>query len=237
MKTYKIVLTGGPCGGKSDSIEFLSKKLLEQEYSVKIVEETANSLLKLGYIPSVNISTFDFQNLLFKIQFLNEYMSEGKSNILLCDRGLFDSKVYIGNDDFQRILNLNKVEEKEVFLTYDSALYFRSISYEYPDEFSKKRIYESPEVGRIRDERCKEIWIDKIVSCNYDNLDGFENKQKMIYLALKKQLEYLKQIKSYNLSDYYDIECFKYIYNGINDILVKNAISDDIKIKTKGLIR
>ena len=237
MKTYKIVLTGGPCGGKTDSIEFLSKKLIEQDYLVKVVDETANFLLKLGYMPSVNISTFDFQNLLFKIQFLNEYMSEGKSNILLCDRGLFDGKVYIGNDDFQKILDLNKVKEKEVFSTYDGALYFRSISYEYPDEFSKKRIYESPEVGRIRDERCKEIWIDKIVPCNYDNLDGFENKQKMIYLALKEKLEHLKQSKSYNLSDYDDIECFKYIYNGINDILVKNNIVDDIKIKTRGLIR
>ena len=237
MKTYKIVLTGGPCGGKTDSIEFLSQKLTEQNYLVKIVDETANSLLKLGYMPSENISTFDFQNLLFKIQFLNEYMSESKTNILLCDRGLFDGKVYIGNDDFQKILALNKVKEKEAFSTYDGALYFRSISYEYPDEFSKKRIYESPEIGRIRDERCKEIWIDKIVPCNYDNLDGFENKQKMIYLALKEKLEHLKQSKSYNLSDYYDIECFKYIYNGINDILVKNNIVDDIKIKTRGLIR
>ena len=237
MKTYKIVLTGGPCGGKTDSIEFLSKKLIEQDYLVKVVDETANFLLKLGYMPSVNISTFDFQNLLFKIQFLNEYMSESKTNILLCDRGLFDGKVYIGNDDFQKILALNKVKEKEAFSTYDGALYFRSISYEYPDEFSKKRIYESPEIGRIRDERCKEIWIDKIVPCNYDNLDGFENKQKMIYLALKEKLEHLKQSKSYNLSDYYDIECFKYIYNGINDILVKNNIVDDIKIKTRGLIR
>ncbi|MDD5980423.1 MAG: AAA family ATPase [bacterium] len=237
MKTYKIVLTGGPCGGKTNSIEFLSKKLSDLDYSVKIVDETANYLLKLGYMPSVNISTFDFQNLLFKIQFLNEYMSEGKSNILLCDRGLFDGKVYIDNNDFQRILDSNKVEEKKVFSTYDGALYFRSISHEYPDEFSKKRIYESPEVGRIRDERCKEIWAGKIVFCNYDNLDGFKNKQEMIYLALKKQLEYLNQIKSYNLSDYYDIEYFKYIYCGINDILVKNDISDDIKIKTKGLIR
>ena len=60
-------------------------------------------------MPSVNISTFDFQNLLFKIQFLNEYMSEGKSNILLCDIGLFDGKVYIDESDFQKILNSNKV--------------------------------------------------------------------------------------------------------------------------------
>lgn len=237
MKTYKIVLTGGPCGGKSDSIDFLSEKLVEQDYSVKIVDETANSLLKLGYMPSVNIPTFDFQNLLFKIQFLKEYMSEGKSSILLCDRGLFDGKVYIDDSDFKKILDLNKVKEKEIFSTYDGALYFRSIAYEYPNEFSKKRIYESPEAGRIRDERCKKIWIDKIVLCDYSNLDGFENKKKTIYLALKRQLEYLKKIRTYELSDYYDIEYFKYIYNGINDILAKNDIPDNIKAKTKELIR
>lgn len=237
METYKIVLTGGPCGGKTDSIQLLSEKLSEQNQYVKIVDETANSLLKLGYMPNMNISTFDFQNLLFKIQFLKEYISEGKSNILLCDRGLFDGKVYMDNNDFQRILYLNKVDEKKVFSTYDGALYFRSISHEYPDEFSKRRIYESSEVGRIRDERCKEIWIEKIISCNYDNYDGFKNKQEMIYFSLIKQLENLKQIKSHNLSDYYDIEHFKYIYCGIDDILVKNDISDDIKIKTKRLIR
>ena len=59
----------------------------------------------------------------------------------------------------------------------------------------------------------------------------------MIYLALKKQLEYLEQIKSYKLSDYYDIEFFKYIYSGINEILTKNDIPDEIKIKTRELIR
>lgn len=237
MNTHKIILTGGPCGGKTASIQFLSEKLSEQNYSVRIVDETANSLLKLGYMPNVNISTFDFQNLLFKIQFLNEYISEGKSNILLCDRGLFDGKVYIDNNDFKKILDLNKVDEKKIFSTYDGALYFRSVSYEYPQEFSKKRIYESPEVGRIRDERCKEIWTEKIIPCNYNNLDGFKNKQELIYLSLKTQLEFLKQIKSYNLSDYYSNEHFNYIYNGINEILTKNSIHDDIKLKTKGLIR
>ena len=45
MKTYKIVLTCGSCSGKTDSIEFLSKKLIEQDNSVKIFNETADSLL------------------------------------------------------------------------------------------------------------------------------------------------------------------------------------------------
>lgn len=237
MKNRKIVLIGGPCGGKTGSIKFLSKELSSQGYSVNIVGETATSLLKLGYMPNSNISTFDFQNLLFKIQFLNEYLSENMSGILLCDRGIFDGKVYINDDAFQKILGLNMVKENEIFSTYDGALYFRSISHEYPEEFSKQRIYESPEIGKARDEHCKSIWTEKIIPCYYDNLDGFRNKQKIVLAALKKQLEILKQADSYNLSDFYDSEHFKYIYNGINDILIKNNVPKDITAKTLRLIR
>lgn len=237
MCTYKIVLTGGPCGGKTESIPFLLEKLRKQKYSLEIVDETANSLLELGYMPNVNISTFDFQNLLFKIQFLKEYMSEGKSKILLCDRGLFDGKVYIDNIDFKKILDVNKVDEQKIFSTYDAALYFRSISYEYPNEFIKYRIYETPEIGRMRDERCKEIWSQKIIPCEYSNFDGLEKKQELIYNSLEKQIKLLEKVNPNNLSDYYDNEYFKYIYNGIDDIFEKSNVSTDTKVKTKRLIK
>lgn len=237
MKTYKIVLTGGPCGGKTESLEFLSEKLIEEGFTVNIIEETANSLFKLGYIPNKNISVFDFQNLLFKIQFLKEYNGEGKSKILLCDRGLLDGKVYTSKDDFQKILDINKIDEQNIFKTYDCALYFKSISYDYPNLFIKKRISESPETGMLRDKMCKDIWSKKIIVSNYDNLVGFYNKKKMIYLSLKKQLDLFKDAVTYNLNDYYDKEHIKYIYNGIDTILDKNNISDNLKIKTKGLIK
>ena len=236
MNTCKIVLTGGPCGGKTETIPVLYEKL-NKEYSVKTVDETANSLLNLGYMPNVNIPIFDFQNLVFKIQFLKEYISEGESKILLCDRGLFDGKVYINNISFKKIFDLNKLDEKKVLSTYDGALYFRSISHEYPIEFVEKRIYESPEVGRLRDEQCRVIWDKKIIECDYNNLDGFKNKQKLLYKALEKQVKILQSLKTNNLSDYYDVEHFKYIYNGIDEILENNNVPNDIKVKTRGLIK
>lgn len=237
MNTYKIVLTGGPCSGKTTSLEYLSKKLIDDGYSVDIIDETADSLFKLGYIPNVNISVFDFQNLLFKIQVLKEYISEGKSKIMLCDRGLLDGKAYIDKDDFDKILDSNKINEKIILNTYDGALYFRSISYEYPEIFTKKRIYESPATGIYRDKLCKDIWSEKIIPCTYDNLDGFENKQKLIYLSLKKHIELLKKSTSYNLTDYYNEQYLDYIYKGIDSILEKNNITSDIKIKTRGIIK
>ncbi len=237
MNTYKIVLTGGPCGGKTCSLHFLDERLASLGYSVKVVEETAESLLALEYMPGVNISPFDFQNLLFKIQFTKEYISEGKTQVLLCDRGLFDGKVYIDDGDFQKILALNGVDAKTLFRTYDGALYFKSISYKYPEEFSQKRIYETPEVGRMRDACSYAIWKDKIISCDYDDLDGFTKKQETIYQTLKGQLELLKQITPNSLASFYDRNHFNYIYNGIDEILVSNEVPHGIKIKTRGLIK
>ena len=46
----------------------------------------------------------------------------------------------------------------------------------------------------------------------------------------------LLQEESSSLSDYYDIEYLKFIRNGIDTILNSNDISQDIKIKTKGLV-
>lgn len=237
MGTYKIVLTGGPCGGKTESIKFLSNALSENKYSVKTVDETATSLLNLGYEPKKNISLFDFQNLLFKIQFLKEYISENKSNILLCDRGLLDAKTYIGDNDFKKVLELNRLDEGKILSTYDGALYFRSISYDYPEEYSSKRIYETVEVARNRDRECINIWKNKLVPCNYSNLDGFVNKQKSLYISLKESLEKLKNTNPHSLSDFYSYDYYKFIYDGIDQILNNNKVDHNIKVKTKDLAR
>lgn len=237
MKTCKIVLTGGPCGGKTESLDYLSRRLIEHGKTVVSVNETANSLLSLGYMPNNNISTFDFQNLLFKIQFLKEYFNEGKTDLLLCDRGLLDGKVYIDNIDFQKILSQNKMDEQSIFSTYDIALYFRSIAYDYPEEFKLKRIYESPETGMLRDQKCKDIWERKIVLCNYNNLNGLCQKQETIYLSLLKQLDNIKSNDFRNLSDYYSNEYIEFLFNGIDTIMQDNEISSDVKIKTRRLIK
>lgn len=237
MSICKVVFTGGPCGGKTECLEVFRDQLRQTGKSVISIEETANSLLQLNYMPGTNISTFDFQNLLFKIQFLKEYFNEKKADIILCDRGLLDGKVYIGDEDFKKILSQNKVEEEKIISTYDAALYFKSIAYEYPDDFILKRIYETAEVGIIRDKKCKEIWEKKLISHNYDNLDGFEIKKQSIYKSLVTYLNNCKQSQYYCLSDYYSEEYITFMLNGIENILSNNEVSDDTKIKTRRLVK
>lgn len=46
----RIVLTGGPCGGKTTSIEKIVEKFEELNYKVFVVPEAATLLKKYGYI-------------------------------------------------------------------------------------------------------------------------------------------------------------------------------------------
>lgn len=237
MNKVKIALTGGPCGGKSESLLDFQKVLIKEGYKASIVSETAGGLLNLDYMPGVNISTFDFQNLLFKIQFIKEYRKEDEGNIVICDRGIMDAKVYVSKYDFKKIMDLNRIKENEIFDTYDSALYFRTIAYEYPKLFVEQREYETPEVAIKRDELCKSIWESKIIPVQYDNKDGYDIKKRIIIQSLLEKLDKLNNYSGKSLSDFYDNNYLTFLMDGINEIMDKNNVSEDKQIKTRRLIR
>ena len=237
MSSCKIVFTGGPCGGKTESIDLFASRLIAIGKKVAIANETAQSLLSLDYMPNNNISSFDFQNLLFKIQFIKEYQCEKKADIVLCDRGLFDGKVYMNHEEFDKMLHLNKVMNNELLSTYDLALYFRSIAYEYPNEFHLQRIYETPEIGIERDKRSLEIWREKLLSLKCDNLHGFKNKQESLYIELLEFLSNFNLSTTHQLSEFYNDEYIAFFKKGIDEIMNQYDFSEEVKIKTRGLVK
>lgn len=237
MCSYKVVLTGGPCGGKTESLPYLQSKLTSKGMKTIIVSETARSLLSLDYMPGDNISYFDFQNLLFKIQFIKEYLNEKTANIAICDRGLLDAKIYMDDNEFQNLLYENGVKEEEITSTYDAALYYKTIAYEYPEVFKKERIYESPEIGIKRDKKSIEIWSNKLLKTSYSNFSSFENKKKFLCEALINYIDSLDLTQVTSLSDYYSQDIIPLLLNGINQIMDTNKIPNDIKVKTRRLIK
>lgn len=236
MNNIKIVLIGGPCGGKTTSVcEY--KERLSKKYNVQFIEETASSLLNLGYLDELPISSFDFQNLLFKIQFINEYIAEQNSEILLCDRGLFDAKAYLSEEDFNRLLKANKMLKENIMSTYDGALYFSSIAYNYPEMFSRKRKYETPEKAIERDALSLKIWHDKLISSIYSDEQGFEIKKEIIYNSLVYFLKNNSNNDLKSLVDFYDETILKIMVEEIEEILFNNNIPKKVKSKTMELIR
>lgn len=77
----------------------------------------------------------------------------------------------------------------------------------------------------------------KILPIDYDNNSGFENKKKIIFLALIQYLETLDFNELISLSDYYDSSYINFLLDGINLIMENNNIPDEIKSKTRRLVK
>ena len=70
----KIVLTGGPCAGKTSALTKIEEELTEKGYKVFIVSESATELIKGGIKPfgRMPIDLIKFQNLILKYQYEKE---------------------------------------------------------------------------------------------------------------------------------------------------------------------
>ena len=93
----KIVLTGGPCAGKTQILSRLTQVLEGRGYKVITVPEAATHLILNGICPSASISMDDFQNFVIDAQIANEQVFESAAQyydesklIFFYDRGIVD---------------------------------------------------------------------------------------------------------------------------------------------------
>ena len=107
----KIVLTGGPCAGKTTAMNWIQNYFQKQGYKVLFVPEGATNLITGGITPFETTTNCDFQSLLFDLQLNTERIYEESVKsinsdkiLLVCDRGLLDNKAYMSKRDFNYIL-------------------------------------------------------------------------------------------------------------------------------------
>lgn len=110
----KIVLTGGPCAGKSTVLNFLVQKLGEMGRLVFTVPEAATLVRGSGVRPANGgIDSREFQRAVLQTTFYLEGMVQeiaqitlqrGASPVIICDRGALDGLAYIDPDDFKELV-------------------------------------------------------------------------------------------------------------------------------------
>ena len=66
----KIVLTGGPCAGKTTTISRIEEHLTNKGYHVLVLNECATEMIKGGIRPFGEnaVSVYDFQNEILNLQ-------------------------------------------------------------------------------------------------------------------------------------------------------------------------
>ena len=64
----KIVVTGGPCAGKTTALSWIQNAFTKMDYAVLFVDETATQLITGGAAPWLTTSNRDYQWQLIQLQ-------------------------------------------------------------------------------------------------------------------------------------------------------------------------
>ena len=167
----KIVLTGGPCAGKTTTITKIEEHLIEKGYHVLVVNECATEMIKGGIRPFGDNKTnvYDFENEILNLQlykekrykdFLSKYPDDTKI-IILYDRGSVDIKAYLGEDNYNKMLEENNLDNDELLNEYDLVIHMTTVAAETENKYSnatnKARFEEAKEAIDL-DKRTNEAW-------------------------------------------------------------------------------
>ena len=129
----KIVLTGGPCAGKTTALTWIHNYFTERGYSVIFVPETATELISNGVAPWTCGTNYDYQTCQIKLQKIKEEIFEAGARtmkndkiLIVCDRGVLDNKAYMKPVEFKQLLKelgTNETKERD---SYDAVFHLVS---------------------------------------------------------------------------------------------------------------
>ncbi|XP_076161717.1 TRPL translocation defect 14 isoform X5 [Ptiloglossa arizonensis] len=187
-RIYKIVLTGGPCGGKTTGQMRLCTFFENMGWKVFRVPETATVLLSGGIkFSDLNAEeAFKFQENLLRtmIQIENTFFQLGESSsrncLIICDRGAMDASAFISKDKWELMMasnGWNNVELRDN--RYNQIIHMVSAANGAEDFYSTEDHAcrsESVEVARELDYKAAAAWVGHPYFDVIDNSQDFESK-------------------------------------------------------------
>ncbi len=246
----KIVITGGPCAGKSTALSRIQKHFSQIGYSVIIIPETATELISGGIAPWTCTTNYDYQICQMRYQIEKEKIFEAAANtmdkekiLIVCDRGLTDNRIYMSDDEFDRILKDLGENEVEVRDRYDAVFHLVTAAKgarEYYTTANNTARTESPETAAVMDDRLIAAWTGHPHLRVIDNEGSFDDKMKRLiceiafFLGEPEPLEIERKF----LIEYPDLEkleaagqCHKV---EIMQTYLKNKDGNEIRLRQRG---
>ena len=129
-KITKIVITGGPCAGKTTAMSWIQNAFTKLGYAVLFVDETATQLITGGAAPWLNTSNRDFQWHLLQLQMAKENAfadiaktMKSSKILIVCDRAAMDNCAYMTEEDFGWVLRQMQTNKVVLRDQYDAVFH------------------------------------------------------------------------------------------------------------------
>ena len=193
-KISRIVLTGGPCGGKTTGLAYIRQKLEEKGFIVFIVPEAATLCINAGISPfNPSLTPFTIQNAIIRTaKHLEDTwiasaqtVKNEKGIVLIYDRGINDCRSYTEEHVYKQVLNdlnLHLVEARDA--RYDAVIHLKSVACDKPGSYTlanNTARREDIQQASERDEQIMNSWVGHPHLRVLDNSTDFEGKIKRVH--------------------------------------------------------
>ena len=196
---YKIVLTGGPCGGKTTALDRVSSYLRERGFQVCMCPEVFTVLASNGM--SLDFFAVQGMDIVIQTTVLNvqESLERGMETILratglpavlLCDRGAMDGLAYMDQANFEGILHSQGKRVCDVREGRYNAVFHMVTAAEGAEAFysldNNVARSETAEQARELDSKTQRCWAGHPHLVVLDNSTDFEGKLQRLVEGIAK---------------------------------------------------
>lgn len=187
----KIVITGGPCSGKTTAMSWIQNSFKKKGYFVIFVPEVATEIIGAGFSPISFMNIIQFQKFIIEKQLANEKIYTEYANqicnydkiLMVCDRGSLDGKAYMSENDFTKMLNDLNLNETSLRDNYDAVFHLvtaaKGAEEFYTLENNSART-ETAEQASLLDDKLISAWTGHPHYKIIDNSCNFEEKMKRL---------------------------------------------------------
>ena len=195
----KIVLTGGPGGGKTTTLPYCIECLLSAGFEVVVISEGATAIMNSGISARSNVvDTVEFQRSIMKYQLFWEDMVQSigyktdRPLVLLLDRCMIDNKAYITKEEWEGLIAEFNLSELDIFSRYDMVVHLVTAAYgaeyAYSCDNNVQRGEKTIEEARRTEDNIKSAYYGHLNIMYIDNSTDFEMKKQRVVNSI---FEYL----------------------------------------------
>ena len=186
----KIVLTGGPCAGKTTALVKVIEHFSSRGYKVFTIPEVPTIFLQAGmdyltknqdWFYEGEKSTLEIQ-LAFEDDFTRMAQTINGPVVIICDRGALDISAYLPTEMWEKITGLCNVTTQQLRDRYDAVLHLVSAAdgaEQYYNTTSNEVRTEGIEKARLLDRKVIQAWTGhphlRVIN-NHDNFDTKINR-------------------------------------------------------------
>eukprot|EP01059_Diplonema_ambulator_P028130 TRINITY_DN4684_c0_g1_i1.p1 TRINITY_DN4684_c0_g1~~TRINITY_DN4684_c0_g1_i1.p1 ORF type:complete len:480 (+),score=125.06 TRINITY_DN4684_c0_g1_i1:44-1483(+) len=195
QRVWKVVLTGGPCGGKTTSLSVLADKLMSHGFNVYTVPENATMFSTAGAGFPVNSNqehqlTWETSRMIVQMQMEDSYEAIARASsqptVILCDRGVVDARAYMDDATWQMVMQeMHWDDSAFIDQRYDIVIHMVTTAIGAP-KYYVNTVYrhETAEQAAALDRRIQAAWKGHKKKIEIDNSTEYNEKVKRAWDTL-----------------------------------------------------